>query len=289
MAELVAAFCASHAPLITAAPETADPGAKDRLYAGMEALRQELEAARPTALVICSNEHFSNFFLDNFPPFCVGLGDANHGPVEDWLRVERGLIPGHRSFGTWLVEHGYQHGFDLSFSEELHLDHGVMTMVHLLTPNLDVPIVPIIMNCAVKPMPTLRRCYQLGAYLRLAIDHCPANGRIAILGAGGISHWVGMPGMGRVNDEFDHWFLNVVVEGRAETLLNLTDEEIEQAGNGAHEIRSWITVAGAMGPQPARVLAYEPVTEWVTGMGILTYDVQRAGRVGPVTEVAAQR
>jgi aromatic ring-opening dioxygenase catalytic subunit (LigB family) len=286
MAELVAAFCASHAPLITAAPETADPGAKDRLYAGMAELRRELEAARPTVLVICSNEHFSNFFLDNFPPFCVGIGDANRGPVENWLRVDHCDIPGHRPFGTWLVKHGYEHGFDLSFSEELQLDHGVMTMVHLLTPNLDLPIVPIIMNCAVKPMPTLRRAYQLGAYLRLAIDHCPADERVAILGAGGISHWVGMPGMGRVNDEFDHWFLNVMSEGRAETLLNLTDEEIEQAGNGAHEIRAWLTVAGAMGPRPSRVLAYEPVTQWVTGMGILTYEV--LGNKSQVLEAAAK-
>jgi pyrroloquinoline quinone (PQQ) biosynthesis protein C len=86
-----------------------------------------------------------------------------------------------------------------------------------------------------------------------------------------------MPGMGRVNDEFDRWFLGVMAEGRAETLLTMSDEEIERAGNGAHEIRAWLTIAGAMGPRPARVLAYEPVTQWVTGMGIMSYELQGAG------------
>ncbi len=39
MAELVAAVAASHAPLITAAPETAEAGQRERVYAAMAALR----------------------------------------------------------------------------------------------------------------------------------------------------------------------------------------------------------------------------------------------------------
>ncbi|HSE94336.1 MAG TPA: extradiol ring-cleavage dioxygenase, partial [Methylomirabilota bacterium] len=65
MAELVAAVAASHAPLITGAPESAEAGQRERVYAGLAALRRELGRARPDALVVCSNEHFTNFFLDN--------------------------------------------------------------------------------------------------------------------------------------------------------------------------------------------------------------------------------
>jgi hypothetical protein len=54
-------------------------------------------------------------------------------------------------------------------------------------------------------------------------------------------------------------------------MLALSDAEVERAGNGAHEIRSWLTVAGAVPGGPARVLAYEPVPAWVTGMGVITY------------------
>jgi hypothetical protein len=80
-----------------------------------------------------------------------------------------------------------------------------------------------------------------------------------------------MPGMGRINEAFDRWLLDRLAAGRAEELLALTDADVERAGNGAHEIRSWLTVAGAVPGRPARVLAYEPVAGWVTGMGVLTY------------------
>lgn len=271
MAELVAAVAASHAPMLTAAPDTAEPGQRERVYAAMAALRRELEAARPDALVICSNEHFTNFFLDNFPPFCIGVGDRHVGPAEAWLRIPRGPVPGHPDLGRWLVERALAEDFDPAFSEDLCLDHGIMTVLHLLDPERRIPVVPIVQNCAVAPMPSLSRCYRLGTVLRRAIEAWPGSARVALIGAGGLSHWVGMPGMGRINAEFDRWFLDRLAAGRVEDVTALTDAEVERAGNGAHEIRSWLTVAGAVAQKRARVLAYEPITAWVTGMGVITY------------------
>ena len=276
MAQVVAAFAASHAPLITAAPEAAEPERRERIYAAMGELRREVEHARPSAVVICSNEHFTNFFLDNFPAACIGIGDEHLGPVEEWLRVPRTTLPGHRNLGTWLLEQAFQHGFEVAFSEELQLDHGIMTVLHFITPDMRVPVVPIIQNCAVKPMQTLRRCYEFGSVLRRAVEAWPEDERVALVAAGGLSHWVGMPGMGRINSDFDRWFLDLLATGRAEEALAMSDADVEQAGNGAHEIRSWLTLAGAMGPRPARVLAYEPIPEWATGMGALTYGLAAA-------------
>jgi aromatic ring-opening dioxygenase catalytic subunit (LigB family) len=271
MAELVAAVAASHAPMITGSPESADAAQKDRVYAGMAALRAEVERARPDALIICSNEHFTNFFLDNFPPYCIGVGERHVGPAESWLRIERGTLPGHPALGRWLVECLLAADFDPAFSADLCLDHGVMTVLHFLDPGRAIPVVPIVQNCGVEPMPTLGRCYRLGAAIRRAVEAWPVPARVALVGAGGLSHWVGMPGMGRINADFDRWFLGRLAAGRLEDVLSLTDAEIEQAGNGAHEIRSWLTVAGAVPGKPARVLAYEPVQAWVTGMGVVTY------------------
>lgn len=271
MAELVVAAAASHAPMITGSPESADPGQRERVYAGMAALRAEIEAARPDVVVLCSNEHFTNFFLDNFPPFCVGVGERHAGPAEAWLRIARGTVPGHPALGRWLVERAYAEDFDPAFSEDLCLDHGIMTVYHLLVPEWTLPLVPIVQNCAVAPMPSLARCYRLGAALRRAIEGWPVPARVALVGAGGLSHWVGMPGMGRINAEFDRFVLDRLAAGRAAELLGLTDADVERGGNGAHEIRSWLTVAGAVADRPARILAYEPVTAWVTGMGVITY------------------
>lgn len=272
MAELVAACMASHAPLITANPESAEAGQKERIHGAMHRLAEELRAARPTALVICSNEHFTNFFYDNMPPFCVGLAERYQGPVEAWLRVEQGWVPGQPALGRWLVGQALEHDFDLAWSQELRLDHGMMTVLHFLTPTMNVPVVPIIQNCAVKPLPTLRRCYRLGQELRRAIEAWDAPGeRVALIGAGGLSHWVGLPEMGQLNEEFDRWFLDLMASGRAEEALSLSEAEVEAAGNGAHEIRSWLTVAGAMAGRPAHVLAYEPIQAWSTGMGVASF------------------
>ena len=276
MAELVAAFAASHAPLITANPESAEAGARERIHGAMHRLRDELRAANPTALVICSNEHFTNFFYDNLPPFCIGLAERYQGPVEPWLRVPQGWVPGQAELGRWLVTQALEHDFDLSFSHELRLDHGMMTVLHFLTPEMDLPIVPIIQNCAVKPMPTLRRCYQLGQELRRAIEAWDRPGeQVALVGAGGLSHWVGLPRMGQINEAFDRWFLDLIAAGRAAEALRLSEAEVEAAGNGAHEIRSWLTVAGALGDRPARVLAYEPIQAWSTGMGAVSFELSR--------------
>jgi hypothetical protein len=44
------------------------------------------------------------------------------------------------------------------------------------------------------------------------------------------------------------------------------------AGNGGNEIRDWLAVAGAMPERlRPRVLAYEPVQEWVTGTGVMAW------------------
>jgi hypothetical protein len=271
VAELVAAVAASHAPLMVGAPEAANPEQRARIHAGMAALRDELQRARPDVLVVCSNEHFTNFFLDNLPAYCIGIGEQHRGPAEDWLRIPRGAVAGHPALGRCLVERLFATDFDPAYSADLVLDHGIMTVLHLLDPDRRVPVVPIVQNCGVSPMPTLGRCYRLGTAIRQAIEAWPARVRVALVGAGGLSHWVGMPGMGRINVDFDRWFLDRLAAGRAEEILTLTDAEIEAAGNGAHEIRSWLIVAGAVPGRAAQVLAYEPVPAWMTGMAVVTY------------------
>ncbi len=51
--------------------------------------------------------------------------------------------------------------------------------------------------------------------------------------------------------------LQLFAERRDDELLALTDAAIEaEAGNGAHEIRNWITVAGVVPNAPAEVVSY---------------------------------
>jgi 2,3-dihydroxyphenylpropionate 1,2-dioxygenase len=77
-----------------------------------------------------------------------------------------------------------------------------------------------------------------------------------------------------VNADWDREFLSALGRGDIEYMRALTYDEVEaKGGHGAHEILNWIAVMGAMGGAPARIVAYEPVIEWICGMGYALYDI----------------
>jgi hypothetical protein len=271
MAELVLAACASHAPMMASAREAAPVEQADRFFAAMAELRGEVERREVDVIVVLSNEHFTNFFLENFPQVCIGVGERNHGPAEPWLGIPQGWVPGRPDLAMHLTERLLGSSFDPAFSYELDMDHGIMTVVHELDPAGRLAVIPIVQNCAVPPLMPVRRAYEMGIALGEAIRSHPSDLRVALVAAGGLSHWVGHPRVGDIDEEFDRWFLGILAAGEAESVLDLPDDEIVLAGNGAHEIRSWLGVAGAMAPGRARVLAYEPITAWITGMGVVLY------------------
>jgi Catalytic LigB subunit of aromatic ring-opening dioxygenase len=274
MAQLVGTFVSSHAPMMAASVESAPPEQRRNFLGGVEQAARRVREQGAEAVVICSNEHFTNFFLDNFPQFCVGVGASHWGPVEPWLKIDHGEIPGAPELAAHLASGLPAEGFEPSFSHELRLDHGIMTIYHSIDPSHRLPLVPFIQNCAVKPMPSLRRCYQLGQAIRRVVEGFGGIERVAVVGAGGLSHWIGVPRVGQIDVEFDHWFLERLERGQLDDVLDLPDAELELAGNGAHEIRSWLTIAGLAAPSTAKVLAYEPITPWITGMGVVAYDLE---------------
>lgn len=78
-----------------------------------------------------------------------------------------------------------------------------------------------------------------------------------------------------VNGEWDRRFLCLLEEGDAVAVRALTYEEIEtQAGHGGHEVLNWAAVMGAMGGRRGDYVCYEPVGEWICGMGFVGYDAQ---------------
>lgn len=273
MAEITMAYCSSHAPMMAAARESADEGQRTRFLGALQDIREDARRLGVQACVVVSNEHFTNFFLENFPQICVGVGERNWGPTEAWLPISKAWIPGHPALADHVIRRLLSTGFDPAFSHQLELDHGVMTVYHELDPQLQMPLVPIVQNCAVHPMMPLRRCYEFGTALAEAIRSFPGPDRVALVGAGGLSHFIGVPRVGDIDEEFDHWFLGVLERGDVDSVLDLSDDELELAGNGAHEIRSWLAIAGAVAPATGRTLAYEPIHPWITGMGVSRFQL----------------
>jgi aromatic ring-opening dioxygenase catalytic subunit (LigB family) len=273
MAKIVTAMASSHIPLpgqlqLDPAPKEK----KEKVFAGFAALRKVLLDARPDILIVIADEHFLTFFLDNMPTFCIGLGDR-------WEAWGEGGLPayvakGHPDLAKAILRDAIRVGFDLSSAVRMKLDHGFFGALHWILPEMNIPLVPIFQNCQVSPLPTLRRCYALGQAIRRGVEERPDGERVAILGTGGLSHWLGMKGMGRVNEKFDRAFLECLEEGDVSPFLDYNEERVErEAGNGGQEIRNWVTMLGAVEGRRGKVHAYVPVPEWLTGMGMVSVEV----------------
>jgi len=269
MAEIVAAALASHAPMITGRPDIATPAQRDRLHDGFHELRRRLAATRPDLLVMFVNDHIQNFPYSNMPAFCIGLAKAYDAPSPGAARLMR--IPPRKVAGApeWamaLLEGGLAAGFDFAYSYEIESWDELAVPLHFLTPDATIPVVPVYTNCGAPPLPTPRRCHEVGAFVGAFIRSRPSAERVALLATGGISHWVGTPETGRINPDFDRRVLDHVARADIEPLARLSEAEIERdGGNGGQEIRNWIALLGAVPGWKGDVLAYEPVPEWITG------------------------
>jgi hypothetical protein len=269
MATIVAACLTSHAPNMTATPDAA-PEQRRRVLAGLEQMRRRLEAARPDLAIMFVNDHVQNFFYDNLPAYCVGVGDRHWAPkgAAAFLRIPQRQLPGAAAWGKALLAAGLEAGFDLAVSHDLEFWDDVSVPAHFLMPEGTLPILPVLTNCVAPPLPTPRRSCQLGQLVRRFIDERPGAERVALIATGGISHWIGVPNTGHINPDWDRWVLATIAEGRGEALAALTWDEIERdGGNGGQEIRNWISLLAAVPGVKGEVMVYEPVKEWLTGCG----------------------
>ena len=245
---LVYAGVLSHAPGITGRADLVENVAKrDEFYANLDAQRQQIENAGTEALIVIAAEHFGNFFMNNMPAYCMGIGEKYEGPIEDpeWIKIAKTSIPGAPDLGTRLVREVMK-TVDTAFAEEWKFDHGIMVPLNFLTPKYDLPIIPVNINCQGPPLTPLHRAWAFGEALRRACDSVPE--KISVVGTGGISHWPATPDSGKINEEWDLDFLDRLMRNDRDALLDYTDEATyRDAGQGGFEIRTFIAIAAAAG------------------------------------------
>lgn len=275
MAEFVGSFAASHTPVMLNFPNAVGEGVRERVYTAFKELGAAIAASRPDILVLVSDDHLHNFFLDNFPAFCIGAGNRYPAPAEHWLKAPAVELAGDAGFGAHLLGEALNADFDPSFSMHLTLDHGVLTPLMLAGLGDQLKIVPLLINCVQPPLPTMRRCLKWGRMLRAAIDSYPGDERVAVLATGGVSHDVATPRMGMVNEPFDREFLSLLERGQEEALARFATDHVNEAGNGAEEIRNWLVAHGAAGGRGFHSQFYEAVPSWYTGIALGSWSTQR--------------
>lgn len=265
---LVFAGVCSHAPGITARADRADPALRDGFYAAYGRMRDAMREARPDALIVVTAEHFANFFMDNMPAYAIGMADDYEGPIEDpdWLRIPRGTWPGDADLSRRVIETVMQ-TVDVGYAEEWKFDHGAAVPLHFLTPDRDLTVIPANINCQGPPLTPLHRAWEFGRALRRACDAQPE--RIAIVGAGGISHWPATPNSGRINEAWDRDFLEKWTRNDRDALLSYTDAgTLRDAGQGGFEIRNFLAVSGATEGARADIWFYAPIPIFAVGCTI---------------------
>ncbi|WP_236796082.1 2,3-dihydroxyphenylpropionate 1,2-dioxygenase [Amycolatopsis sp. GM8] len=306
MAEIAGFAGMSHSPFANLLPPDGENGPGALFLADAGRVREAVAHLAPDAVVVIGPDHFHANFYDVMPPFVLGVEEAvgfgDYGSTPGPLPVAGKLAwPLHAALTAA--------GFDLSLSYSLTVDHGIVQSYEMITGGTALPMVPLVVNTAAPPLPSLRRCVSLGQALGAALRAADFPGRILVVASGGLSHWLpsndprdpavagdrrsalihgradvrtfatarepGVRAMGgnpaaRVNAEWDRWFLDRLAADDAAGIAAQGHEHLEDhAGSGGHEVRCWLIGQIAVG-LPLVWTSYEPVPEWITGMGIGT-------------------
>jgi len=268
---LVYSGVCSHAPGITGRADQADPAVRDAFYAAFDDMREAIRASGAEALIVIAAEHFANFFMNNMPGFAIGMADFYDGPIEDpaWLAIDKFRAPGDRGLSQRIIAEVMQ-TVDVAYAEEWKFDHGIAVPLHFLTPEFDLPVIPVNINCQGPPLSPLPRSWALGEALRRAADAVPE--RIALIGTGGISHWPATPDSGKINEEWDRDFMDRWCRNDRGALLDYDDLTVyADAGQGGFEIRTYIAAAAAAGGAQGTVHFYAPIPIFAVGCTIASY------------------
>jgi aromatic ring-opening dioxygenase catalytic subunit (LigB family) len=276
MAKLVGVFAASHGPLIARDWHVLPKGQKDRLQAAFHELGRRFTAARPDVLIEISPDHWVNFFINNLPSVCIGVGEAHEGPPEPFLKdFPHKTLLGHPCLANHILRTALAQDFEPSISHHLTLDHGFC--IPLLRMDLErVPkIIPLIINDLEPPMPSIRRCLAWGRLLAKAIASYPENLRVAILATGGLSHSIGEPTMGDIDERFDAGCIDVFKRNDDAALSDFLERTLPETGNGGHEVRNWVVAHGAAGGG-FDLVDYMPVPEVYVGCAFASWKLPDA-------------
>lgn len=173
-------------------------------------------------------------------------------------------IPGVPTFASHLLETALAAGFEPSISHHLVLDHGFCIPLRFAEIG-PIPIVPITINDLEPPMPSIARCFAWGRLLADAIASYPQPARIAVLATGGLSHSIGEPTMGAIDEAFDQACIAAFTDGAERPLVETLERSLRSTGNGAQEVRNWVVAHAAAGARGFELIAYEPIPEVYVG------------------------
>lgn len=276
-------LCASHAPGMD---RDTDHALGRSFRAGVAEARAAVAEFVPEVVLLFGGDH-RRAFTTVVPAFGVALAARLRA---DGTQREAALdVPGDLALA--LSEFLLQERFDVAVCRSVELDHAFgQPLAHFLGGVDAVPVIPMPVNCAGPPLPDAARVLDYGAAVGRFL--ATLDRRVLVIGTGGLAHHPasldtdrydlsddarralnrGAAGQARsrMNPDWDRRFLAAMESWDTAELVRMTRTCEADAGVGAHEVRTWLAAAATTGGCGLRSLAYEPVGEWITGMGAMT-------------------
>ena len=248
-----------------------------KVQAAVERLQHELAEARPDAVVIFGDDQ-AEIFPDDFrPALMLYSGDSvpnmpdlfTRAPYEAGRKAgwaygpEQETIEIRSDLANHLVSRLIGAEFDIAhaghLAEGVGLGHAYGYIFGRIMNGTHVPMVPVIINTLYPPnQPTPRRCYELGEAVKAAIEDFPEDLRVAVVGSGGLSHFL-------IDEDIDRTFLQAVRDKDTSTLRDMPAVRL-QSGTG--EIRSWLGAVGAAQDLDLDFMEYQACYRSPAGSGM---------------------
>jgi protocatechuate 4,5-dioxygenase beta chain len=259
MATITASVYTSHVPAIGAALDLGKTGEAywKPLFAGYEPSKAWLENNKPDVVFLVYNDHATAFSLDFIPTFAIGCAAEYRPADEGWGPRPVPMVKGHPELAAHIAHSVIQDDFDLTIVNRMDVDHGLTVPLSLMCgqpQEWPCAVIPFAVNVVQYPVPSGRRCFNLGRAIRKAVSLYDAPLKVQIWGTGGMSHQLQGPRAGLINREWDNVFMDRLI-AEPERLADMSHMEyVREAGSEGIELVMWLIARGAMSDKPPRVV-----------------------------------
>ncbi|WP_052878535.1 class III extradiol dioxygenase family protein [Vibrio coralliirubri] len=251
MARVIGGISTSHIPSIGKAIENnlQETEYWQPFFKNFPGIHAWLEQEKPDVAVVFYNDHGLEFFLDKKPTFAIGAAASYMNADEGWGIPTIPAIPGDPEFSWHICNHLVESEFDITICQEMKVDHGLTVPMQLMWPNNSyshMKVIPVCLNVEQHPMPSPKRCYDLGKAIGEAIDSYDKDLKVVVLGTGGLSHQLDGERAGYINKEFDLYCMDKLISDPDELSKLTIHDLIANGGAQGPEFIMWMGMRGAL-------------------------------------------
>ncbi len=258
MAKITASVYTSHVPAIGAALDLGKSNEPywQPVFKGYDYSKQWLKDNPPDVIFLVFNDHANAFSLEMIPTFAIGTAPEFQPADEGWGPRPVPRVIGHPELAAHIAQSVIQDDFDLTIVNKMDVDHGLTVPLSLMCGQpaaWPCPVIPFAVNVVQYPVPSGRRCYNLGRAIRKAVQSYDEPLKVHIWGTGGMSHQLQGPRAGLINKTFDNAFLDRLIADPAELSQMPHIDYVREAGSEGIELVMWLIARGAMDDAAPRV------------------------------------